>query len=151
VLVRELFPRAALVTPNLDEAALLLGRPLQEPSELEAAAQALLALGAPAALLKGGHLPGGEVTDVLVQPGRFAQHLSSPRIDSRNVHGTGCTLSSAIAANLALGHDLEQAVRRARDFILRAIAGGANVRTGQGHGPLNHGHAPVASHRLASG
>jgi hydroxymethylpyrimidine/phosphomethylpyrimidine kinase len=60
-------------------------------------------------------------------------------------------LSSAIAANLALGHDLEQAVRRARDFILRAIAGGANVRTGQGHGPLNHGHAPVASHRLASG
>jgi hydroxymethylpyrimidine/phosphomethylpyrimidine kinase len=150
VLVRELFPRAAVVTPNLDEAALLLGRPLREPSELEAAAEGLLALGARAALLKGGHLPGNEVLDVLVQPGRSALRLSSPRIDSRNVHGTGCTLSSAVAAHLAFGSGLEDAVRGARTYILGAIAAGADVRTGRGHGPLNHGHAPVATHILSA-
>jgi hydroxymethylpyrimidine/phosphomethylpyrimidine kinase len=148
VLVRELFPRVTLVTPNLDEAALLLGHRIDGVEGLEPAARALLALGAPAALLKGGHLPGDEVVDLLVQPGRPALRLASPRIASRNVHGTGCTLSSAIAAHLALGHDLQTAVRRGRDFIVQAIAAGAGVCTGQGHGPLNHGHAPVSMHLL---
>lgn len=143
VLVRELFPRAIVVTPNLDEAALLLGRKINTIAELDTAAQDLLALGANAALLKGGHLSGDQVVDVLAQPNLPLTHLQSSRIASRNVHGTGCTLSSAIACHLALGLDLAQAVTQARGYILRAIAAGADVRTGHGHGPLNHGHAPV--------
>jgi hydroxymethylpyrimidine/phosphomethylpyrimidine kinase len=142
VLVSELFPRATLVTPNLDEAALLLGRAIPGRDELDAAAAELLALGAHAVLLKGGHLPGDEVVDLLAW-GDQRLRLQSPRIDSSNVHGTGCTLSSAIAAHLALGQELPQAVSEARDFILQAIASGADVRTGSGHGPLNHAHAPL--------
>ena len=150
VLVRELFPRATVVTPNLDEAALLLKRNISRLDELEAAAQDLLALGANAALLKGGHLAGSEVVDVLAQPGQPHTRLQSARIASRNVHGTGCTLSSAIAAHLALGHPLDAAVKLARTYILQAIAAGAAVQTGRGHGPLNHGHAPVAMRILTT-
>jgi hydroxymethylpyrimidine/phosphomethylpyrimidine kinase len=149
VLVQELFPRATVITPNLDEAALLLGRPITGVHELDAAAHELLRLGAPAALLKGGHLAGDTVVDVLVQQaGGESLRLQSQRIDSRNVHGTGCTLSSAIAAHLALGQGLVDAVQRARAYILEAIAAGAQVRTGSGHGPLNHGHAPQPMHIL---
>ncbi len=148
VLVRQLFPRALVVTPNLDEAALLLHRDIRRIEELDAAADDLLALGANAALLKGGHLAGDDVVDVLAQPKRSHIRLQSKRIASRNVHGTGCTLSSAIAARLALGDGLEAAVRAARAYILQAIQAGANVRTGQGHGPLNHGFAPVVMQTL---
>lgn len=142
VLVGELFPRASVVTPNLDEATLLLGREIAGIADLDAAATDLLALGARAVVLKGGHLPGSDVVDVLATQEGTRQRLQSPRIASRNVHGTGCTLSSAIAAHLALGLALPQAVAEARRFILQAIASGAEVRTGRGHGPLNHGHAP---------
>jgi hydroxymethylpyrimidine/phosphomethylpyrimidine kinase len=143
VLRAELFPRCAVITPNLDEAALLLGRPLANVEALEAAADELLGQGARAVLLKGGHLPGEAVTDVLAERGEPHVHLRSERIHSRNVHGTGCTLSSAIAAHLAQGWPLREAVPQARAYILQAIRGGAAVRTGQGHGPLCHGHAPV--------
>ncbi len=148
VLVRELFPLASVVTPNLDEAALLIGRPIDGAHALEDAGRSLLAMGACAALVKGGHLAGDEVVDLLVQPGQPSLRLASQRIASRNVHGTGCTLSSAIAAHLAQGLALDAAVERARAYILGAIAAGAGVQTGQGHGPLNHGHAPVSAHRL---
>jgi hydroxymethylpyrimidine/phosphomethylpyrimidine kinase len=151
VLVDELFPLATVVTPNLDEAALLLGRPIAHADELETAARDLLALGAKAVLLKGGHLPGDEVADLLVSGDGPAQRLASPRIASRNTHGTGCTLSSAVAAYLALGNPLDQAVAKARSYILQAIAMGANVYTGAGHGPLNHGHAPLALHKRPRG
>ena len=147
VLVQRLFPRVTVITPNLDEAALLLGRTLQGEDELEAAAMDLLALGARAALLKGGHLPGEEVVDVLLQRGQPPLRMSHRRIASRNTHGTGCTLSSAIACYLALGHDLSQAVKLARGYILQAIAQGADVQTGQGHGPLNHGWGPLGTKR----
>ncbi|WP_119964967.1 bifunctional hydroxymethylpyrimidine kinase/phosphomethylpyrimidine kinase [Simplicispira lacusdiani] len=143
-LVGELFPLAELVTPNLDEAALLLGHPIEGTEALDDAARGLLALGARAALLKGGHLPGDDVVDVLAQAGGALTHLRSERIATHNGHGTGCTLSSAIAAHLALGLPLAQAVARARAYILGAIQAGAAVRTGHGHGPLNHGYAPVA-------
>lgn len=149
VLVRELFPLATVVTPNLDEAALLIGRPIQGVDALEDAGRSLLAMGARSALVKGGHLAGDEVVDLLVQPEQPSMRLASQRIASRNVHGTGCTLSSAIAAHLAQGLPLDAAVQRARDYILRAIAEGAAVQTGLGHGPLNHGHAPLPAHRLA--
>ena len=148
VLVSELFHRVTLVTPNLDEAALLLGGAISSVDALDDAAARLLALGAHAVLLKGGHLPGDEVVDVLAMRGEVHQRLQSSRIASGNVHGTGCTLSSAIAAGLALGLNLPQAVAEARRYVLQAIAAGAQVRTGSGHGPLNHGHAPVPMHLL---
>ena len=100
------------------------------------------------ALVKGGHLAGDEVVDLLVQAEVASLRLASKRIPSRNVHGTGCTLSSAIAAHLTQGLPLSDAVQQARAYILRAIAEGAAVQTGHGHGPLNHGHAPVPAHRV---
>lgn len=148
VLVHELFPLATVITPNLDEAALLLNRTIDGAEALDAAATALLALGAPAVLLKGGHLPGDTVMDVLALADGTRLRLQSPRIVTHNGHGTGCTLSSAIAAHLALGLPLPQAVEQARAYILGAIAAGANVHTGHGHGPLNHGYAPVAQRVL---
>ena len=144
VLVEELFPLAEVITPNLDEAGWLLGRTIEGVDALQGAVDDLLALGAPAALLKGGHLPGDWVVDLLGMRGGVAQRLESARIATHNGHGTGCTLSSAIAAHLALGLPLQQAVQRARSYILGAIAAGADVHTGSGHGPLNHGYAPVA-------
>ena len=144
VLVNELFPLAAVVTPNLDEAALLLGREIEGIDDLDDAVRDLLALGAPAVLLKGGHLKGERVVDLLATRSGLRQRLESARIATHNGHGTGCTLSSAIAAFLAQGHKLPQAVEKARAYILGAIAAGTDVHTGQGHGPLNHGYAPVA-------
>lgn len=143
-LVQALFPLAAVVTPNLDEAGWLLRRSIEAEEQLDEAADALLAQGARAVLLKGGHLPGDRVVDVLALPGGVHERLGSPRIATHNGHGTGCTLSSAIAAHLALGRELPEAVRQARSYILGAIAAGADVRTGAGQGPLNHGYAPVA-------
>ena len=145
VLVKELFPLATVITPNLDEAAMLLGRGIDGIAELDAAVADLLALGAPAVLLKGGHLSGELVMDVLGQQGQSADQylrLQSQRIVTHNGHGTGCTLSSAIASFLAQGLALEQAVTEARSYILGAIEAGADVHTGHGHGPLNHGYAP---------
>lgn len=144
VLVQELFPLAEVITPNLDEAGWLLGRSIKGVETLDDAAQALCELGARAALLKGGHLPGDWVVDVLATRSGVRQRLESARIATPNGHGTGCTLSSAIAAHLAQGLPLQQAVERARAYILGAIAAGADVTTGRGHGPLNHGYAPVA-------
>lgn len=150
VLVRELFPLATVVTPNLDEAALLLGRGIDGIEALDAAVVDLLALGgagAPAVLLKGGHLPGNLVMDVLGRQGQASGEylrLQSQRIVTHNGHGTGCTLSSAIACFLAQGLPLVEAVTEARSYILGAIAAGADVYTGRGHGPLNHGYAPRA-------
>jgi hydroxymethylpyrimidine/phosphomethylpyrimidine kinase len=143
-LVRELFTRAVLVTPNLDEAALLVGRPLGSEHEMEVAARALLGMGAPAVLLKGGHLPGDQVSDLLMTAQGLMHWMRAPRIQTANTHGTGCTLSSAIAAHLALGLALPGAVEAARQFVRAALQAGAAVQTGTGSGPLNHGHAPRA-------
>ncbi len=148
VLVRELFSRVSVITPNLDEASLLLGRNILNAQGLPVAAQELLGMGSKAVLLKGGHLLGRHVVDVLVQQGGQLQRYESRRITSRNVHGTGCTLSSAIAAFLALGKSLPEAVRLARAYILQAIGEGADVTTGRGHGPLNHGFDPVSLIKL---
>jgi hydroxymethylpyrimidine/phosphomethylpyrimidine kinase len=144
VLVRELFGRASVVTPNLDEAALLVGRSLDSEAAMEAAARELLAMGAPAVLLKGGHLAGDVVSDLLITNNGELHWMRAPRIDTANTHGTGCTLSSAIAAQLALGATLLQAVQAARAYVRAALQAGARVRTGAGSGPLNHGHAPEA-------
>lgn len=147
VLVKELFPLASVITPNLDEAAMLLGRDIDGIGELDAAVADLLAMGAPAVLLKGGHLSGDLVMDVLGQQGQSHGdylRLQSQRIATHNGHGTGCTLSSAIASYLAQELALPEAATLARQYILGAIEAGADVYTGQGHGPLNHGYAPRA-------
>ncbi len=142
VLVRLLFPRVLLVTPNLDEAAMLVGRPLHCEADMATAAQQLLEMGARAVLLKGGHLAGDSVADLLLELGHEPRWLRGQRIATPNTHGTGCTLSSAIAARLALGDELTLAVQHARDYVRDALAAGASVRTGAGSGPLNHGFAP---------
>lgn len=142
-IVQQLFPLAALITPNLDEAAWLTEQPIATVEHMHSAAQQLLSMGARAVLLKGGHLAGHTVTDLLLSAAtQTPQLLQSPRIATRNGHGTGCTLSSAIAAHLACGLELEQAVQAGRTFILEAIAAGADVVTGAGSGPLNHGWGP---------
>ena len=144
VLVSQLFPRAELVTPNLDEAAMLVGNPLRSEADMEAAARQLIALGAHAVLIKGGHLAGDTVSDVLLTSDGELRWMRSPRIPTANTHGTGCTLSSAIASQLALGAPLPQAVQLAREYVRGALAAGATVRTGAGSGPLNHSYAPQA-------
>ena len=142
VLVAELLPLATLITPNLDEAGWLLGRKLSERSELEAAAHELRSLGARAVLLKGGHLRGPVLTDVLLDS-EGVTAWDGERIHTPNSHGTGCTLSSAIACGLARGLALREAVAQARLYVRSALQGSAAWRLGQGHGPLNHGFAPL--------
>lgn len=148
VLIAELFALATVITPNLDEAAWLLGRDRIAAEDLDAAAAALQRLGAPAVLLKGGHLQGEVLTDVLRLPGGQTRRFSDPRIPTNNTHGTGCTLSSAIATHLAQGATLPEAVSRARDYVRAALTSGATLQLGHGHGPLDHGHAPLATRRV---
>jgi hydroxymethylpyrimidine/phosphomethylpyrimidine kinase len=131
----ELVPLAMLVTPNLDEARLLTRQEVADPVAMERAGHALLGAGARAALIKGGHLEGQVVTDVLVTP-KGVRRFTHPRLTTRATHGTGCTLSAAITAGLARGMDLEHSVEQALDFVTRAIASAPPL--GAGHGPLNH-------------
>lgn len=142
-LVQALFPLAQLITPNVDEAALLLGQELHGPEDLLPAAEQLLRLGARAVLLKGAHLAGDTVHDLLLEAGQAPLWMQGPRVATPNLHGSGCTLSSAIAAHLGLGADLATAVQAGRDFVQQALQGSAQVRMGQGVGPLNHGFAPL--------
>lgn len=141
-MVERLFPRAVLVTPNLPEASYLLGRPVTRRADMEGAAHDLLALGCRAVLLKGGHLEESGLDDLLMTADGQVRVFSHPRIDTRNLHGTGCTLAAAIACGLARGEALEAAVATALDFVARAIAAGSELRVGGGNGPLNHGFGP---------
>ena len=141
-LVRELFARAVLITPNLEEASLLVGHTLTGEQDMQAAALELLAKGAQAVLLKGGHLAGDVVSDLLQVAGAAPYWMRAPRIATANTHGTGCTLSSAIAAYLALDHSLIDAIEAARVYVRGALSAGATIKTGQGSGPLNHGFEP---------
>ncbi|MDF3835031.1 bifunctional hydroxymethylpyrimidine kinase/phosphomethylpyrimidine kinase [Cupriavidus basilensis] len=143
-MVRLLFPRALLVTPNLPEASYLLGRTIARREDMEQAARDLVALGCPAVLLKGGHLEAGDdgLDDLLLGADGSVRVFSHQRVDTRNLHGTGCTLAAAIAAQLARGDTLEDAVETALDFVADAIVAGADFELGAGNGPLNHGFAP---------
>lgn len=143
-LTTELMPLAEVITPNLREAEVLTGHPITNVEDMKAAATELLGLGSRAVLLKGGHLEGGRMCDVLQVAGEDQPHLyTSDKIESRNTHGTGCTLSSAIATYLALGHPLPQAVERAKSYVTGGIRAGRDVQIGAGHGPLNHFYDPV--------
>lgn len=146
VLVRELFPLATVITPNLDEAAWLLGHPITSNDQLQSAADGLRALGAPAVLVKGGHLVGPVVADLLVTAER-SWRWEDTRIATANTHGTGCTLSTAMACHLALGLSLPEAVEAARRYVRQAMQSGAELQLGHGHGPLDHGFGPQATVR----
>ena len=130
-----LIPRAALLTPNAPEAAALTGLEIHTTDDLRRAGDVLLALGAAAVLMKGGHVDGPTVTDVLMTPAGETT-FEGPRIDTRHTHGTGCTLASACAAGLAEGRALEQAVARAWAYTAEAIRRAPGI--GAGHGPLDH-------------
>ncbi len=134
-LKRTLLPLATLLTPNLPEAEALCGMRIETLDDMLRAADALLTLGVPAVLLKGGHLPGEQVTDLLATI-ETCERFTSPRIDTRHTHGTGCTLASAVATGLAQGMELRSAVVRARDYVRAAIAAAPGY--GAGAGPLNH-------------
>ena len=138
--VDALLPRAAVLTPNLHEARVLLGASITTLDEQREAARALGALGPGAVLVKGGHAVAGvgdEAVDVLWDGSRLLE-LRSPRVAGTNDHGTGCSLASAIAAGLARGDDVGTAVAAAKAYVARALAGGAAWRLGHGHGPLDH-------------
>jgi hydroxymethylpyrimidine/phosphomethylpyrimidine kinase len=130
-----LIPRAALLTPNAPEAAALTGMAALTTDDLKRAGEALLAMGAAAVLMKGGHVEGPRVVDLLMTPYATSRYETG-RIDSRHTHGTGCTLASACAAGLAQGLSLDAAVERARDYVLEAIRRAPGF--GAGHGPLDH-------------
>jgi hydroxymethylpyrimidine/phosphomethylpyrimidine kinase len=135
-IVEELVPLATLVTPNLDEAALLVGARVSDVSGMERAARALVERhGARAALVKGGHLAGDELVDVLFDGTRLRRFVHA-RVATTSTHGTGCTLSAAIAAALALGAPLEEAVETSLAYLVQAIASAPGL--GSGHGPVNH-------------
>ncbi len=136
----QLFPLADVVTPNLREAARLLDAPLATSlSEIEEQARRILAFGPKTVLIKGGHGQGVDATDILVfQAGSL--RFSAPRIDTRNTHGTGCTLAAAIAARLAMGDSMPTAVSAAKAFVWDAIDAGRTLEIGKGDGPVDHLH-----------
>ncbi len=132
-----LISRARLVTPNMAEAAVLSGISVSNPNEMIEAGKAILDLGAKAVLVTGGHLTGSVLTDILVSS-NGVNYYEGPRFETRNTHGTGCTLASAIACGLAQGIEIEEAISRAHNFVALAISSAPGF--GSGHGPLNHSH-----------
>lgn len=135
----ELIPLATIITPNTPEASALLGREIATAEAVSEAARELMTLGCANVLIKGGHLESGDSDDCLYLGAEDrAVILRGKRIPTRNNHGTGCTLSSAIASGLAKGQTVETAVRQAKDYITQAIEGGAEYILGQGHGPVHH-------------
>lgn len=132
---KRLIPLTTVLTPNVPEAEVLSGVPIHGPGDMETAGKKLVEAGAGAVLVKGAHLPGGEITDLLMT-GKESIAFTSARIDTRHSHGTGCTLASAIAVSLASGLALKEAVARARNYVLKAMA--ASPGFGHGHGPMGH-------------
>ena len=146
VLKQKLLPIATLITPNIPEMQALTSMSLTSFSDKEKAAQHLMDYGVNAILLKGGHEEGNTKTDILFTKstnGIQSSTFSADTISTQNIHGTGCTLSSAITAFMARGLDMHQAISHAKDYITQAITAGANVKIGHGFGPVNHGFNPL--------
>lgn len=141
-LIDDLVPMADVITPNLPEAGALLKSktPITDPDQMADAAHKLLELGPKAVLLKGGHLAGDSAADLLVTADGESDWLPGRRFQTKNTHGTGCTLSAAIAAGLAKGQPLPDAVKQAKAFIANAIAMADSLEVGHGHGPVHHFH-----------
>ena len=137
-----LYSRITLITPNIPEAEALSGIKIHSEKDMYKAAYILLAQGCPAVLIKGGHSQSSDSTDTLFRPDKEPVRFSISRIDSHNLHGTGCTFSSAIAAYMALDHDIENSIRLAKNYISSAIDAGKDISTGKGFGPVNHSFEP---------
>jgi hydroxymethylpyrimidine/phosphomethylpyrimidine kinase len=142
-LIEKLFPLVTLVTPNIDEAIIISGQEIHNLEDMIAAGKKIIKKGAKAVLVKGGHLSGPIIYDVLISGNAAPVILKSAFIDSKNLHGTGCTLSSAIAAEMAKGNDLPIAIKNAKKYISKALQSGSKVKTGNGNGPLNHFFNPL--------
>lgn len=138
---QHMLPLATIVTPNIPEAEKLAGMCITG-SSMDNAAEKICSIGTEWVLIKGGHREGDTMEDRLYHRGKPAGIFSSDTIPTRNTHGTGCTLSSAIAAYIALGHRMEEAVGMAKEYMQKAISAGADISTGKGHGPVNHFHSP---------
>jgi hydroxymethylpyrimidine/phosphomethylpyrimidine kinase len=142
-LIARLFPLVTLVTPNIDEAIILSGLEIHNLDDMMAAGRKIIEKGAKAVLIKGGHLFGPIIYDVFISANDIPIVLESAFISSKNLHGTGCTLSSAIAAEMAKGNDLLTAIKNAKNYISQALQSGSGVKTGKGNGPLNHFFNPL--------
>jgi hydroxymethylpyrimidine/phosphomethylpyrimidine kinase len=153
-IVGELFPLATIVTPNLNELSWLIGTTVDSWTQFEESAKALHAMGAKNVLVKGGHMKSPNLMDMLVEftarpkaaDAIAITEIVKPRIHTQNLHGTGCTLSSAIACFLALGYPLKAAVKGAQDYVYQAISAAVAMRIGSGHGPVNHSFSPQSMH-----
>lgn len=144
---KELIPLSTIITPNLSEAMVLTGDNISDAASMTAAGNKILESGCGAVLIKGGHLEGNDMCDVLCIKGENTPYIyTASKISSKNTHGTGCTLSSSIATYLALGETLREAVRKAKDYVHKGILNGKDVCIGSGHGPLNHFYSPVPMH-----
>jgi len=135
---KELFSIARLITPNLDEAEILAAMTISTVGDMKQAASRIIKTGCNAVLVKGGHIKGTDLFDVYLDKNGFEKIFRSTAIETRNTHGTGCTLSSAIAAFIALDNDMVTAIEKAKVYVHQAIVSGQHVKTGEGHGPLNH-------------
>ncbi len=142
-LQENLFPLARLVTPNIHEAQILAGMTIANNEEMKVAARRIIRSGCQAVLIKGAHLKSSLLSDVYLDTGNREEIFESGFIDTRNTHGTGCTLSSAIAAFMARGYDLTKAISEAKAYVHESILLGRDVHTGKGHGPLNHFFNPL--------
>lgn len=138
IIIKELFPLSTLITPNMDEAALLAQIPVNNLNDMLQAGKKIISLGCRHVIVKGGHLKQSLLTSILIDQRLFVKEFHQNKIDTQNINGAGCTFSSAIASYLALGNDLLQAVEKAQLFISKAIEAGKDVQTGTGNGPLNH-------------
>ncbi|KGO79223.1 hydroxymethylpyrimidine kinase [Flavobacterium beibuense F44-8] len=142
VIVSQLFPLVTLITPNMDEASLLANMPIETVSQMQQAGEVISATGCKALLMKGGHLQTEQLTSILMDENGIVNTYVSDKVDTNNVHGSGCTLSSAIASYLARGEELQNAVALAQEYINGAIYHGRDVLIGKGNGPLNHFYNP---------
>lgn len=148
IAVSRLFPKAMLITPNTHEASLLSGINVVCENDLHLAAEKLLNTGCNALLMKGGHIAREESVDFLYTRNEAPKRFSTPTIDTRNTHGTGCTLASAVAAHIAMGESLESAVKHAKTYVSKAIEAGAHIFCGHGNGSLNHSFNPMPLQEL---
>lgn len=141
-IVEKLFPLSEVITPNMDEASFLTGIPVKGIDDMQEAAAMIMQMRPKALLLKGGHLQSEKLTSMLVNAAGLIQEYHSDKIDTKNMHGSGCTLSSAIASYLAIGDTIRDAVAKAQEYVHGAIFNAADVVIGKGNGPLNHSYNP---------
>lgn len=145
-IITRLFPLATIITPNMDEASVLVNQPIINLDDMEQAIVKISEMNIKSILLKGGHLPTEELTSLFLDSEKKIHRFSFPKFETKNTHGSGCSLSSAIASYLALGKSLLEAVTLAQDYVHLAIKNGANVKIGKGNGPLNHFYNPQKLH-----